>query len=158
HTVGIPVDWTGLFPTDPSPQVVDLPTYAFQRERYWLEPPAPAWQQWQRHQATIDSWRYNVTWIDLARPGTVPALTGTWLVVAPADHVEPPATRLVTESLRDHGATVELIRPGQDPTSQDDVTGVVNLLALDETPHPDHPAVPNGLLATTTLIQQLGEA
>ncbi|MEU5423105.1 SDR family NAD(P)-dependent oxidoreductase [Streptomyces sp. NPDC020667] len=36
-TAGADVDWTGWFPAVPLPRVVDLPTYAFQRERYWLE-------------------------------------------------------------------------------------------------------------------------
>ncbi|HET8682335.1 MAG TPA: acyltransferase domain-containing protein, partial [Micromonosporaceae bacterium] len=35
-TAGAPVDWTGWFPRNPVPQVVDLPTYAFQRQRFWL--------------------------------------------------------------------------------------------------------------------------
>ncbi|MGH3376522.1 MAG: type I polyketide synthase, partial [Actinoallomurus sp.] len=35
---GTAVDWTTLFPVDPAPRVVDLPTYAFQRERYWAVP------------------------------------------------------------------------------------------------------------------------
>ncbi|MDN3355699.1 type I polyketide synthase [Actinomadura sp. DC4] len=33
-TLGVEVDWTRSY--DPAPRVVDLPTYAFQRERYWL--------------------------------------------------------------------------------------------------------------------------
>jgi acyl transferase domain-containing protein/NADPH:quinone reductase-like Zn-dependent oxidoreductase/acyl carrier protein len=33
---GAPVDWATFFPADPAPRVVDLPTYAFQRERYWV--------------------------------------------------------------------------------------------------------------------------
>ncbi|MEU1806747.1 SDR family NAD(P)-dependent oxidoreductase, partial [Streptomyces sp. NPDC019937] len=34
---GVDVDWTTLYPTSPPPRVVELPTYAFQRERYWLD-------------------------------------------------------------------------------------------------------------------------
>ncbi|MEV0006430.1 type I polyketide synthase, partial [Micromonospora sp. NPDC050980] len=34
-TVGVPVDWTTLLPAAPR---VDLPTYAFQRDRYWRSP------------------------------------------------------------------------------------------------------------------------
>ena len=36
-TAGIEVDWSRWFPTDPAPGVIDLPTYAFQRERYWID-------------------------------------------------------------------------------------------------------------------------
>ncbi|WP_154686141.1 type I polyketide synthase, partial [Streptomyces himastatinicus] len=36
HTSGTDVDWTSWFPADPAPRAVELPTYVFQRERYWL--------------------------------------------------------------------------------------------------------------------------
>ncbi|MEU1806739.1 SDR family NAD(P)-dependent oxidoreductase [Streptomyces sp. NPDC019937] len=36
-TAGVQVDWSRCFPTDPAPRVIDLPTYAFQRERYWID-------------------------------------------------------------------------------------------------------------------------
>ncbi|OPF68558.1 polyketide synthase, partial [Streptomyces antioxidans] len=36
-TAGVEVDWTRWFSTDPTPRTIDLPTYAFQRERYWLD-------------------------------------------------------------------------------------------------------------------------
>ena len=37
-TAGVPVDWKSWFTTDPAapPALVELPTYAFQREHYWL--------------------------------------------------------------------------------------------------------------------------
>ncbi|MFD4628498.1 SDR family NAD(P)-dependent oxidoreductase [Streptomyces sp. NPDC058284] len=35
-TAGADIDWRRWFPADPTPRTVDLPTYAFQRRRYWL--------------------------------------------------------------------------------------------------------------------------
>uniref|UniRef100_UPI0037D9D40E type I polyketide synthase n=1 Tax=Streptomyces mobaraensis TaxID=35621 RepID=UPI0037D9D40E len=37
-TAGADVDWRRFFPADPTPRTVDLPTYAFQHQRYWLAP------------------------------------------------------------------------------------------------------------------------
>ncbi|MBU3867850.1 type I polyketide synthase, partial [Streptomyces sp. 4503] len=36
---GAEVDWSAAFPADSPPRTVDLPTYAFQRRRYWLDAP-----------------------------------------------------------------------------------------------------------------------
>ncbi|ONK10088.1 type I polyketide synthase [Streptomyces sp. MP131-18] len=36
HTIGLPVDWEPVLPAPPVG--LDLPTYAFQRERYWIAP------------------------------------------------------------------------------------------------------------------------
>ncbi|MGX1855669.1 type I polyketide synthase, partial [Streptomyces sp. NPDC055299] len=38
HTAGVPLDWAALLP---GARRVDLPTYAFQRTRYWLHATAP---------------------------------------------------------------------------------------------------------------------
>ncbi|WP_407706883.1 SDR family NAD(P)-dependent oxidoreductase [Streptomyces phaeochromogenes] len=42
HTRGVPIDWPALFKDRPAPRPVDLPTYAFQRRRYWMDGAAPA--------------------------------------------------------------------------------------------------------------------
>ncbi|MEU4776295.1 acyltransferase domain-containing protein, partial [Micromonospora sp. NPDC023644] len=40
---GVPVDWAAyLHQAGARPRVVELPTYAFDRQRYWLEDPQPA--------------------------------------------------------------------------------------------------------------------
>src|SRR5204862_2929244 len=39
HSHGVEIDWAKLFEGG---QLVDLPTYAFQRKRYWLDRPAGA--------------------------------------------------------------------------------------------------------------------
>ncbi len=39
HCAGVRVDWPALF-AGRGPRAVDLPTYAFQRERFWLQAPA----------------------------------------------------------------------------------------------------------------------
>ncbi|MEU1329141.1 type I polyketide synthase [Streptomyces sp. NPDC005865] len=216
-TAGADIDWRRWFPADPTPRTVDLPTYAFQRQHYWLEraaapvagggeqgaaesqlwraveeldlgllaetlgseegsaeavralePALPVLQGWRRRhrdQATIDSWRYRVTWKHQPDP-TAPELGGAWLLFVPSGHVEHPAVRATVDALTAHGADgvrlhpVETGRARRDELASvdtDGLAGVVNLLALDEEPHPEHPAVPAGLAATTALIQALGD-
>ncbi|MFF4009373.1 type I polyketide synthase [Streptomyces sp. NPDC001717] len=41
HVSGLAVDWSALH-TPAAPRRTDLPTYAFQRERYWMDRPRPA--------------------------------------------------------------------------------------------------------------------
>ncbi|MEV0537528.1 type I polyketide synthase [Kitasatospora sp. NPDC050463] len=41
HVRGVPVEWTAAF-AEPDRRTVPLPTYPFQRQRYWLDAPPPA--------------------------------------------------------------------------------------------------------------------
>ncbi|WP_067498943.1 type I polyketide synthase [Actinoplanes sp. TFC3] len=76
---GLRVDWRAII--GPA-RAVQLPTYAFQRQRFWLEPGT------QRAAGVIDSWRYRVSWRrwNAANPSTAPE--GTRLVVT-ADGTAP---------------------------------------------------------------------
>ncbi|MFI9011034.1 SDR family NAD(P)-dependent oxidoreductase [Actinosynnema sp. NPDC053489] len=126
---GVDVDWT---PALPPAGGADLPTYAFQHEQFWLTATAPV----------VDPWRYEVAWAPVT-PASTP--TGRWLVLAP-DGGHPWADATV-RALRDGGAEVV--------DSAERADGVLSFLALDESPHPDHPAVPVGLARTLEALRAL---
>ncbi|MCX5071068.1 SDR family NAD(P)-dependent oxidoreductase [Streptomyces sp. NBC_00513] len=217
HAHGVPVDWTTVFGAPAGPPA-ELPTYPFQRQRYWLDAPeapdtaadtAPApqaaadaafwaaverqdlasltaelsfdedatlrstlpalhaWHQGRRDEAVTDTWRYRIGWKPL--PDTAPpTLSGPWLAVVPRDRLGDPAVELALDSLAVHGAeTVRLAVTGDEDRhtlaatlreTAPGVRGVLSLLALDDHPHPDHPAVPLGLATTLHLVQALGDA
>ncbi|WP_063771871.1 type I polyketide synthase [Kitasatospora mediocidica] len=50
---GVAVDWTGVLPTDSGSVPVDLPTYAFDHQHYWLQT-SPATDAASLGQATVD--------------------------------------------------------------------------------------------------------
>ncbi|WP_020500888.1 type I polyketide synthase, partial [Sciscionella marina] len=177
---------------------VDVPTYAFQRQRYWPEPVSPtvetsgaesefwaavesgdldgladtlaldgdrpfsevlpalaSWRRDERKGSAVADWRYRVNWAPVTDPGTA-VLSGTWLLVGGA---EPAERGWVERALTDHGAQVVTVDPDElDRTPPGDISGVVTLLALDEMPNAEFPAVPAGLAATLRLVRGLGEA
>ncbi|MEU8686728.1 SDR family NAD(P)-dependent oxidoreductase, partial [Streptomyces sp. NPDC048611] len=95
--LGMDVEWRTCFS---GARQVDLPTYAFQRERYW---PTPA-----PHADPSENWRYRVEWKPLAaRSGGVP--DGRWLVVVAAGDAFAGA---VVEGLAACGVAVERVECG----------------------------------------------
>ncbi|MEU7444379.1 SDR family NAD(P)-dependent oxidoreductase, partial [Streptomyces sp. NPDC044780] len=133
-------------------------------------PVLSAWRRRHRERSTLDSWRYRTTWQQLPDPAT-PALTGTWLVVAPTGQLEHATVRVTVQALQAHGATAlpyavgthdidrAALRERLDRLTEDArPAGVISLLALDQDPLTGHPAVPAGLAATTALLQALGDA
>ncbi|ONI92252.1 hypothetical protein ALI144C_00035, partial [Actinosynnema sp. ALI-1.44] len=145
YVQGAPVDWSAVLG---SGSVVALPTYAFQRRRFWPEPRAAK-------KPSVDDWRYRITW-QQADGGLTSLLSGTWLLVGDA-----PDVSVVADSLTDHGATVvrtTLTGLDEAVAAAGDLSGVVSLLALDESPDEEFPWVPRGSADTLALVQALGRA
>jgi len=135
HVAGIPVDWNTVF-TGAPPATVPLPTYAFQRRRFWPDAPAVP-EVFLREVREIDHWRYRVRWTSVPAKADVP-LSGRWLVLA--QDGEPMAAGLA-EGLAARGAEVDV---RAEPGDTHGFVGVVSMLAPD-------------LLATAELVRNLGE-
>ncbi|MGW3157640.1 type I polyketide synthase [Streptomyces sp. NPDC001089] len=139
----------------------------------------PALAHYRRHStetAVADSWRYRIAWQPV-EDGPAAALTGPWALVVPLGREDGPEATALTAALRRAGATpvtVPVDRAADrtavaaalsaaltgstGPTAANgaaQVAGVVSLLALDEDPLPELPALPSGFAATVTLVQAL---
>ncbi|WP_424533251.1 SDR family NAD(P)-dependent oxidoreductase [Sphaerisporangium viridialbum] len=177
-THGTPTDWTELLPQTPT---TDLPTYAFQRRRHWLDAPRPAngrtGPQITRDahagrgaRSAIDSWCHRIAWRPLSE--VAPARhTGRWLLVRPATSPAAawsdalirafatqggeavPVTVNAATADRHTLAAVLTDRPDDGP-----LAGILSLLSFDDTPHPRYASLPCGGAAEVALIQALDTA
>ncbi|MGK5517871.1 type I polyketide synthase [Micromonospora sp. URMC 107] len=128
-----------------------------------LLPDLDRWRRQQQEDTLAGGWRYRITWRAQAlAAGTV---DGTWaLVHSGADQ---PVVDRLAELVTARGGTVRQL--AVDPATTDRTalaaqladaapTRIVSLLALDERPHPERPAVPLGLTANLALVQAVTDA
>ncbi|MCP3803255.1 type I polyketide synthase [Allokutzneria sp. A3M-2-11 16] len=85
HVRGVAVDWAAVFG---DAVTVDLPTYAFQRSRFWPSV------------STVDDLFYRVAWHPVAETGA--RLTGSWLVLGEGTEEVRSALRLRGAEVVDH--------------------------------------------------------
>ncbi|MFI9246583.1 SDR family NAD(P)-dependent oxidoreductase [Streptomyces sp. NPDC053086] len=167
YVQGQDVDWAAYL-APYGPRQVELPTYAFQRERYWLETHRPALREAVAADAA-QGWRYRVAWSPLADVSGV--LSGAWLVVVPAGSAGDAwvgecvaglargGARPVVVELESDGSGRELIAERLRGVLDGGVgfAGVVSLLALASGRDAAFASVPVGVALTLGLVQALGD-
>ncbi|SFS65519.1 type I polyketide synthase [Saccharopolyspora flava] len=138
HVSGVDVDWTPCF-TGTGARLVDLPTYPFQRERYWPE---------QLAANITDDWCYQETWTRLTHRPATP--DGQWLIATPTELATDPWASAIADALGDDAVRLP-VEPG---TRRDDLAKRLT----------DLPAAPAGVIALgdeiecAVLLQALGDA
>ncbi|MBL7490823.1 SDR family NAD(P)-dependent oxidoreductase [Frankia sp. AgB1.9] len=177
---GVAIDWATLC-DDRGGRRVDLPTYAFQRRRYWIDgaavPPAtgaPATRP--------DSWRYQVRWEPLSAEraaaaaaghlATGASIKGTWLVLTgPAGVDDRMLSRLSWLLERLGGRPVHIplavadaergrlaaVLSKHSSSRDDQLGGIVSLLPFDDQPNALHPRLTNGFAFTCLVAQALDD-
>lgn len=165
---GVDVTWPALFDGTDA-RTIDLPTYPFQRQRYWLESSPSTTVTESAAASGSESWRYRVAWKGLSLRESA-RLDGRWLLVVP-EHLDADGTRVahdVQQALTTHGATVSRLTVDVMATDRADLSarltttaaeeqeplvGILSLLGTDERQHPDHPGVDRATAATMLLAQ-----
>ncbi|MFJ4653371.1 type I polyketide synthase [Nocardia sp. NPDC088792] len=144
---------------------VPLPTYAFQRERFWLPSPGRHAPTSSGGPATVAdaALTYRIGWQPVTGLSSA-RLSGDWLLFVPADRRAHPAVEVCARALRQGGArpVTVIVATGAsiddalaDPTLPGQPAGIVSLLGLDDDPAPDRGATPAGLIATVEMLRAL---
>ncbi|WP_203778236.1 type I polyketide synthase, partial [Paractinoplanes deccanensis] len=157
HTAGVRVDWTPVLPDVAGP--ADLPTYAFQHRRYWLD--AADAPEAHTH---ADDLLYAESW----QPAPIPPadLTGaSWLLLTPDDSAGTGWAEAIRDGVEAAGGRCAVLEAGGLDRAAlagvlhgHEADRVISLLGFDDTPTPGASAVPAGLAATLHLLQALDDA
>ncbi|MFY7067273.1 type I polyketide synthase [Nocardiopsis changdeensis] len=163
YTRGAPVDWTGLLPG--AARTADLPTYPFQRRRYWMSPPSEGRVVVETGAAAApDRGRsYQDAWVPVST-GSSATVPGTWLLFERGDR--DPAVSACVASLERRGHTVtpvSLAGPADRATVVPAVSGRLAgaLLATALAPALEGPSLPSETTAhrdAVAVLQALGDA
>ncbi|WUV20811.1 SDR family NAD(P)-dependent oxidoreductase [Streptomyces sp. NBC_01485] len=140
-------------------------------------PALTSWRQVHRQATALDSWRYQVAWKPVTEPTGTPVLTGDWLLISPADDsadadanaaaASASAADECAAALSRFGATVVRIAVSTEEPSREAYAGllpadrqVAGVLSLFGLPNDDQDLLNggNGLAATLTLVQAMGDA
>ncbi|MEK8168995.1 hypothetical protein NKH77_01650 [Streptomyces sp. M19] len=141
---GAAVDWPSVYAG--SARRVELPTYAFQRARFWLETPARAARRLGHGRLALPD---QVGAVGGHRPaGAVRGgpLAGSWLLVVPESATDDHHVTAAARALTRHGAEVRTVAvatdidrrrspPGCAPSRRTRRGRVLSLLATDGTAH-----------------------
>ncbi|GAB1818048.1 SDR family NAD(P)-dependent oxidoreductase [Herbidospora sp. RD11066] len=147
HVNGVDYDWRTALAGGPGPHV-DLPTYAFQRRRFWADPPV--------RPESVTTWRYQVNWTPLTLNAQV---TGRWLVIGgPIDRSVPTGETPETAGTWLGEVFTDAVHLTTVPTVEElavlgPFDGVFSTLALDTAIEDGHTAVTRGLARTLALVQ-----
>lgn len=141
YTHGVDIDWRRVLGDGGS--VVALPTYAFQRQRYW-RPGLGAGSGAAGHKDSGDSpddWSYREDWVPAAAGSPVPVERGTWVIFG--SDTEDTAVAECTAALEARGHSVHAVPmpesvdrdavaalAGKAQAGAGPVTGVLSISAL----------------------------
>nr|AGY62755.1 EbeC [Kitasatospora aburaviensis] len=154
---GVPADWSAA---TGGGRRVDLPTYAFQGERFWLEPAGAS------PLSAVDALRYRLVWQPLDAVPAPEASRGEWLLLVPAAGADSGWGSALEAAFAEHGVRTGTLAVGDECDRESlaavlkdrEPAGVVSLLASGPGAAAGGAAVPWGLAATVALVQALEDA